>query len=295
MRINILSCVILNIVKTPFTILLNCFVLMILYQNQDDIITSKALSINLVIADLLMGSFTSPFAATEFMMIYLKKDPCILANISVPISFTIGSISFTTLAVLAMDYYIKFWYPFKHQKLQNRAIVIPVIAIIWVMPAYPVLYSAINKDMTTLDKYILVTGATIIIINVYCYIMIYRLIRKHRRSIRAEAHRLGINATQSKDTTVAFCGILLFISMCFCFLPITVLSGLSAATNRQNKRFIGYFTYWAWTLAALNSLINPILKFYRLASVRAALKDFWQKKFKKASNVETVRSISAQR
>lgn len=280
---------------TPFTVLLNCFVLMILYQKQDDIITSKALSLNLVIADLFMGSFTSPFAATEFLMIYLKKDPCILANISAPISFTIGSVSFTTLATLAIDYYIKFWYPFKHQKLQKRAIVVPVIAIIWAMPLYPVLYSAINKDMTTLDKYILALGAITIIINIYCYSMIYRLISKHRRNIRADAQRLGIAAIQSKDTTVAFCGILLFISTFLCFLPITVLSGLSAATNRQNKRFIGYFTYWAWTLGALNSLINPILKFYRLASVRAALKDFWRRRFKKETKVKTLRSTSAQR
>ena len=278
MKINILLCVVISALKMLPTIFLNLFIIMITCRNRNDNITTRILLMNLVVVDLIMGSFTSPFATIEFTMIYHRKDPCFLTNISAPISFIFGATSFVTLAALAIDSFLLFCYPFRHEKLQNRAVIACVTTVIWITPLYPTINTAITKNMRSLDKFIMVTGTVIILVNIFCYGMIYRLIRRHRRQILAREERLGLTSQSKRNKNVVVCAIMLLISTTLCYLPIIILSSIGLVTKRSNKRLIGYLTYWAWTLASLNSLLNPILKFYRLASVRRDFKNFWNRR-----------------
>lgn len=289
MKANILSCVVLNFAKTLPTILLNLFIIAITCRKRSDNITTKTLLTNLVIVDLIMGTFTSPFAAAEFMLIYLHKDPCFLTTISAPLSFIFGAVSFVTLAALAIDSFVLFCHPFRHAKMQNKPTVICMLITVWLLPLYPTINAAANEDMRQLDQFVLVTGTLIIIINTFCYGMIYRLIRHHQRQIHGTEARFGINNHAHKNKGLVSCGIMLLIATIFCYFPMVMLSTFSLATNRSNKRLIGYFTYWAWTLAALNSLLNPILKFYRLTSIRRAFKEFWRRRnFRNCQNTKRI-------
>ena len=278
MRINILSCVVISALKIVPTILLNFMIILVTFRNRSDSITTRSLLINLVLVDLFMGSFTSPFTVIEFTMIYHGKDPCFLTRITATISFTFGAVSFLTLAALAIDSFLMFCHPFWHQHIQKRSVVVSILATIWMTPLYPMINSAVMKTMQDVDLFILVTGVVIICINIFCYGMIYRLIRRHRRQIRVSETRLGENSRSKKNKNLIICAIMLLVAMIFCYFPIIILSSLSLVTKRSNKKLIGYFTYWAWTFASINSLLNPILKFYRLASIRQAFKQFWATK-----------------
>ena len=279
MKINVIACVVINLILILPTVLLNSIILVIFLRNQKDNLTTNILLTNLVIADLLMGCFNDPFTAAEFLMIYNHQDPCTLSSISTPISYAIGIVAFTTLAALAIDGYIQICHPFKHQRLQKKYMGLGVVLFIWALPVYPVLDMVFTKSMEVMDVFILLHGSCNMIINVYCYSAIYYVIRNHRKRIRDEVERLGISQTQRKDTSVALCGFILLLSMTLCFIPIIALSGLSTQTNREDKRLIGYLTYWTWTFVGLNSLFNPVLKFYRLSSVRNSLKKLWRRRF----------------
>ena len=275
MRINILLCVVISAINILPTVILNLLIIVITSRNQYENTTTRTLLINLVLVDLLMGSFAGPFRVVEFTMIYRGKDPCFLTTITAPISFTFGAISFLTLAALAIDSFMLFCYPFWHQTLQKRDVVAFVLTTIWMTPLYPMVNSAIVKSMKVVDIFIMVTGTIIIMVNVFCYGMIYRLIRRHRNQIRVSETRLGTSSRSKKNKNLIICAIMLLTAMIFCYLPIMILSNIRLVTKHSNKRLIGYFTYWAWTLTSLNSLLNPILKFYRLASIREAFKRFW--------------------
>lgn len=292
LKINIIACVLINLILIIPTILLNSIILVIFLRNHKDSLTTNALLTNLVIADLIMGCFNDPFTAAEFLMIYKQQDPCTLSSISTPISFAIGIVAFTTLAALAIDGYIQICHPFTHQRLQKKYMVWGVVLFIWALPVYPVLDLVLTKSMKVIDLFILLHGSCNMIINVYCYSAIYYVIRNHRKRIREEAERFGISQTQRKDTSIALCGFILLLSMTLCFIPIIILSGLSTQTKREDKRLIGYLTYWTWTFVGLNSLFNPVLKFYRLSSVRSALKKLWRKRFGRVVSPTTSRSIT---
>ena len=293
MKINVLACVTMVSIAMLPTILLNGTILIILKQKRCENKTTNALLINLVMTDLLSGCFTNPFIIIEYLLVYNGEDPCKFSNITHPISIILASVSFTTLSTLAIDRYMQFCHPFKYEDLQTRAIVWPIIVLLWLMPAYPVLRAAITKDMAALDVYVIVIGVIVIIVNITCYSMMYHLVRKHRRQIHADAVRLGNNQTQTHDNRIALVVVLLFILTVICYLPMIVLSAVSAATSRKNKRLVGYLSYWAWMLAALNSTVNPILKFYRLESVRTAFREFWRQRFNSRVKTITVQQASA--
>lgn len=293
MRINILSCIVINIAKMFPTVLLNLFIIVITFRYRSDNITTKTLLMNLVIVDLLIGCFTNLFTAVELMLIYLGKDSCYLTEISMPISFTFGAVSFITLAVLAVDSFFLFCFPFKHEKMQSKTVVAGMLVSIWVISLYPIVASAVYRDMEEIDKFIISTGTVIVLINTFCYVMIYRLIQRHRRQIRVnEVGRATTDRQRQKHNSIVMCVIMVLVSTIFCYFPIIVLSCLSVATNRANQRFIGYFTYWAWTFASLNSLLNPILKFYRLAAIRKAFKELWTRLTSQSRQIPTRRNIN---
>eukprot|EP00112_Aurelia_sp_Birch-Aquarium-sp1_P007899 Seg1862.2 transcript_id=Seg1862.2/GoldUCD/mRNA.D3Y31 product="G-protein coupled receptor GRL101" protein_id=Seg1862.2/GoldUCD/D3Y31 len=293
MKINVLACVIMVSIALLPTILLNGTILIIFLQKRCENKTTNALLINLVMTDLLSGCFTNPFIILEYLLVYNGKDPCKFSHITHPTSIVLASVSFTTLSTLAIDRYMQFCHPFKYEDLQTRNVVWPIIVLLWLMPLYPVLRAAITKDMAVLDVYVMIIGVIVIIINSTCYSMMYHLVRKHRRQIHADAARLGNDQAQTPDNRIALVVVLLFILTFICYLPMVILSALSAATNRENKRLAGYLSYWAWMLAALNSTVNPILKFYRLESVRTAFTEFWKQRFNSPTNTITVQQASA--
>ena len=278
MDINILVCIVINIVKTPPTIFLNLFIILTSdHRKMRTTTTTGCLLANLVIADLLMGCFASPFAAAEFLMIYLGKDPCFLSNFTTPVSLIIGVVSVITLAILAIDSYMLFCHPFKHQRLQCQTLIYTVLIAIWALPLYPTLESTFNEDMTTFDAFVVFLSALVFPVYGFCYGNIYKLIRRHKRQIREVTSNHRLSCTENRDKNSVICAAMLLTSTILCLCPVIVLSSLSAVTSRRNKRLIGYLTYWAWTLATLNSLINPIFKFYRLDNVRSAFKKFWKR------------------
>lgn len=250
-------------------------IILVTFPNKSDSTTTRALLLNLVLVDLIIGTIASPFMVVEFTMIYHGKDPCFLTRFTATISFAFGAVSFLTLAALAIDSFLLFCHPFWHQHIQKRSILVSVLATIWMTPLYPMINSAVMKTMQEVHIFILVTGTVIIFINIFCYGMIYRLIRRHRRQIRVSETRLGNHNQSKKNKNLVICAVMLLVATVFCYFPIIILSSLSLVTKRSNKKLIGFFTYWAWTLATINSLLNPILKFYRLASIRQAFKQFW--------------------
>ena len=139
MKINMIACVVINLILILPTVLLNSIILVIFLRNHEDSLTTNTLLTNLVIADLLMGCFNNPFTAAEFLMIYNHQDPCTLSSFSTPISFAIGIVAFTTLAALAIDGYTQICHPFTHQRLQKKCVVLGVVLFIWTLPVYPVL------------------------------------------------------------------------------------------------------------------------------------------------------------
>ena len=278
MKINIMSCIVISALKVLPTVLLNFLIIVVTFRSKSDSTTTRSLLVNLVIVDLSIGSFTSPFAAVEFTMIYQGKDPCFLTRITATVSFILGAVSFLTLAALAIDSFLLFCYPFWHEKVQKKVVIGLILSTIWTIPLYPMIHSSVIKSMKETDIFIMITGTVIVAINIFCYSMIYRVIRRHRRQIRISEMRLGDSRQSSRNKSVVICAVTLLIATILCYFPITALSSLSLITNRSNKRLIGYFTYWAWTFASLNSLLNPILKFYRLASIRKAIRHFWIKR-----------------
>ena len=289
LKINLSLCILLNSIFVVPAILMNAIVLAILRKKLTEMSITTGLLINLAVADLTIACFSIPSNIFVLGMTIQGRYPCTFTAVSIPISFFLAIVSFTTLGFLTIDRYISFHYPLQHRRLPIKPVVWSAISVTWVLPLFPVVKTAVSQRMETMDQFIIWVGSILTCINVFCHMRIYLLVRKHRRRIAADQSRFNSTIVEKKETRLAILGALLVVSIILCYLPTICLSGLALAMGRAGRNTIGHLTYWAWTLALSNSFMNPIIKFFRLSSVRAAVIRFYTKhRHARANRVQTL-------
>eukprot|EP00794_Sanderia_malayensis_P011101 gene11105-12270_t len=303
LTVNIKICVAICAALVIPTTLLNASILAILIRDRGEYTTSKSLRLSLVVADLAMGLFTQPSTTIVFYMILRRRPDCRLSDVTNPISFHLAIASFVTLTSLAVDRYVKFLHPFKYTWLAKKPVMSFMIAFAWLIPLWPVLTTATSNSMIVMDRFIAYFGAFLVLVNIFCNIRAAFLIRKQRKQIRHDQQRFNNNTNNNQvvshykhEASLVVLAILLLISTVMCYLPVICLSAFAARTNRYEKGLVGYLTYWAWTIACVNPLMNPIVKIYRMTSLRKEIIRLYFKCFRSSrqgNNIATIHTNTA--
>ena len=287
------TCSWINLILAVPTALVNASLIIALLMSSDRTKPCQLLLLNLAATDFLAGFANMPIQFVVFRFISLNKDPCNFANVTTPVGYVLGIASFITVSMIAVERYISIFHPFFHlSKLSSEKTAISVV-ILWVVSISVVIPSAASADDTILYSCVIFLVVVGTVVNIYCYFRILLRARKVRRQIQSEAARFGQQQSSERDKSLLRVGSLIVISMTICYTPIATNSLANLAGLKSEG--IDYALCWAWTLAMVNSLINPIITCSFSPPIRRKIAKMWTCKLEYRVTEESWTAPSANR
>lgn len=230
--------------------------------------TSMKMLCSLAISDLLVGFIAQPF----FIASELTRDP-LTEGLSEMMEFALCGVSLTTMTAVSVDRFIALQYPMRYQSaiVTKPRVIYASITIIWIIN---VLFSGLYFwHWATYFSIIAVGVCSCILISLYSYIKIYRIVRQHQAQIQSQQQAAAqsssdihnFNMVRMKRSAVNT--FIFYIAMILCYIPILISLCLSSISYKDWTKT----WHLADTIVFLNSSINPLLYCWRLGELRAAV------------------------
>ena len=261
-------------IAAPFTTFLNTLVIVTIQKTRQLQTNSNILITRLAITDLLVGAVSMPLIITVDALILRGTVPeRIVCNINQSAAFVLYiaySASYMHLILMGWERYVAIAKPMKYKALVRKGRIKRYSGIVWitVVTAFVLLTTlqAIALPHEFLLVLYLLQGVLWLIsfmALVYFYSMVYSKARKQSRSQISQI-------TAKIQSRIAFTAFLLTAAVFIFSLPIPVV----IATVQFWPILRANSVYrWSEVPLYLNSLLNPVLYFYRNRRYRkAALK-----------------------
>ena len=261
-------------IAAPFTTFLNTLVIVTIQKTRQLQTNSNILITRLAITDLLVGAVSMPLIITVDALILRGTVPeRIVCNINQSAAFVLYiaySASYMHLTLMGWERYVAIAKPMKYKALVRKGRIKRYSGIVWitVVTAFVLLTTlqAIALPHEFLLVLYLLQGVLWLIsfmALVYFYSMVYSKARKQSRSQISQI-------TAKIQSRIAFTAFLLTAAVFIFSLPIPAVNATVQfwPILRANSVY-----RWSEVPLYLNSLLNPVLYFYRNRRYRkAALK-----------------------
>ena len=227
---------------------------------------------NVAVADLMVTSVVMPLVVYVHIQGFLDRctflTPVFVAWIIA--LFSAGS-SLLTLTALSMDRCFAICRPMRHKTIVTKTKAKIVTAIIWMasltLPLLEIFYHG-----SALAKYLQTVGV------VCCYSIIVvggiftvRHVRAKSRQIVSLHQDQGTShltaSLNQRNKQVAKTIALVVFVFTLCWIPIAYLTGIEINEARNYRVY-----FWFATVGLANSIVNPLIYFYRQPNYRKALK-----------------------
>ena len=264
-------------IAAPFTTFLNTLVIVTIQKTRQLQTNSNILITRLAITDLLVGAVSMPLIITVDALILRGTVPeRIVCNINQSAAFVLYiaySASYMHLILMGWERYVAIAKPMKYKVLVRKGRMKRYSGIVWitVIIGYVLVMTlqAIALPHELLYALYFIEGVVWLIgfmALVYFYSMVYSKARKQSRSQISQISQI----TAKIQSRIAFTAFLLTAAVFIFSLPIPVV----IATVQFWPILRANSVYrWSEVPLYLNSLLNPVLYFYRNRRYRkAALK-----------------------
>ena len=273
-KVSLQLAIAITAIAAPFTTFLNTLVIVTIQKTRQLQTNSSILISSLAITDLLVGAVSTPLIITVDALILRGTVPeSIVCSINESAAFVLYiaySASYMHLILMGWERYVAIAKPMKYKVLVRKRRIKRYSGIVWitVFTAFVLLTTlqAVTLPPEFLTVLHLIEGVFWLIsflALVYFYSMVYSKARKQSRS--------QISQISAKiQSRIAFTAFLLTAAVVIFSLPIPVVVATVQLWPilRANSVF-----RWSEVPLYLNSLLNPVLYFYRNRRYRkAALK-----------------------
>ena len=220
---------------------------------------------NLAVSDFLVGLIVQPIYTTY--QLTLDRS---LFHAGKLIGFSLCGVSLLTMTLLTVDQFLALHYHMRYASLVTESRVKYTLIIIWLTASFLAGLYFLNERVQSF----LLGVVTIICISTstFCYLRISRIVRRHQIQIHAHQQAVqsfnaenNLNVTRLKRS--ALNTFVFYTTLTICYFPMYVLLTLDGLWHKDRK------TAWdfASTLVFFNSCINPLLYYWRLRQLRAAV------------------------
>ena len=276
-KVSLQLAIAITAIAAPFTTFLNTLVIVTIQKTRELQTNSNILISSLAITDLLVGAVSTPLIITVDALILRGTVPesivCKINHSAAFVQYIAYSASYMHLILMGWERYIAIAKPMKYKVLVRKGRMKRYSGIVWitVVIVYVLVMTlqAIALPHELLFALYFIEGVVWLIgfvALVYFYSMVYSKARKQSRSQISQ-----ISQTTAKiQSRIAFTAFLLTAAVFICSLPIPVVIATVQfwPILRANSVF-----RWSEVPLYLNSLLNPVLYFYRNRRYRkAALK-----------------------
>ena len=238
--------------------------------------SSNTFLFGLALTDLFVGLVTQPLKVSSYVIFLISKENATpaLRNAFDVLSIILTAASFLTATAISVDWYLVFYLHMRYQVLITNKKVMVIIAFSWLIS---ILFGFVWTQST--QAYYLIAIIAFFIsfsIMVLMYYKIYRVVRRHRAQIQSQAH-VGVEQNASSQLCFARSAksamntfyVCFILFLCF-FLYTTTTCVIQLTGSSLTKYIVLQYT---GTITFLNSSLNPLVYFWRVGEIRAAIKN----------------------
>ena len=261
-------------IAAPFTTFLNTLVIVTIQKTRELQTNSSILISSLAITDLLVGAVSTPLIITVDALILRGTVPesivCSINESAAFVQYIAYGASYMHLILMGWERYVAIATPMKYNVLVRKGRIKRYSGVVWITVVTAIALQTTLQAIALPHEFLLVLhlieGVFWLIsfmALVYFYSMVYSKARKQSQSQISQI-------TAKIQSRIAFTAFLLTAAVFICSLPMAVFVGtvqfLPILRANSVFRCLEIPLY-------LNSLLNPVLYFYRNSRYRkAALK-----------------------
>ena len=243
--------------------------------------TLKTLLLSLAVSDLGVGLLAQPLFVARLIMELQQNTETennafhvstLIANTVTAILFSFAS--FLGVIALSADRFLAIHFFMSYKNLVTYKRVVAVVISIWLLSAFLSLITLWTPQNILLA--FAIVHLTCIIAATYLTFKVYRASRSHLNELQAielsgqQASQNGDMANVARLKKFAMLAVYVYIVFLVCYLPgtcflwvIYFIPEQSILTNLSQS--------FAWTLAFLNSSLNPLIYCYKIGSIRLTI------------------------
>ena len=260
-----------NILTSVLGVLLNAVVCAVVLKNPSLRTNFGILMCNLALSDFLLSLLVKPLLAAT--VVVASGDPCVsspdaLLRVTMVFGFAFSACSMGTLFLLSVDRCLCVVFPIRHSTLVTRARIKAIICVCWLETCSYVIIAfclpIFRSDSTRIVS--LIGLAFCYVVIVMCYSLIFMKIRK-QNAVRAEMRNFNAAVSQRRERKLAMT-IALVVTVFTCsWAPLAFIF------YKMRRQPSSYPTLvWGISVGLTNSVINPVLYFFRSREYRNASK-----------------------
>ena len=263
------SCSWMSIILAPPTTIVNIVLIIALAASTEQTKICTTLLLNLAVTDVLTGVVNLPVNFVIFDYVSDSKDPCLLAEVSLPFGLCLGGTSLLTVTLIAIERFISIFYPFYHQSSLSKTKIIVAVVMSWIMPIVMLIIAALSSQNTFMSGCIAVFIILVVIVNLFCYLKILLKARKVRMQVQREEERFGDRKRSifHGEKRFVIVGGAILISMLVLSAPMGV-ANLTRVLGYNNV-ILHHIRCVGWVLVNTNSLVNPLITTLFVPSIRS--------------------------
>ena len=268
---------IFDVIVALSTIICNSIFMITLIKTRSLHTPSNILLGALCFSDLLVGFIVQPITISFFAILRINHTINIPLITTLSLTFYLCTgLSFLCVVLISFDRYLAVCHPYKyHSKAtcKTHIILVSIAAVIWTCFAGTRLFLAMT---VTFEIIRLSLSALCIIVVIFSYARIYKIVSRLRRCMHADSASScgGSDIQTQRRERRKSCTMAIIIGIFFvCYLPYTALY-VSHFIRRMfclNSQFVNILSNWSVFLVLLNSLLNPIVYYARSREIKDAV------------------------
>ena len=241
----------------------------------------KTLLLSLAVSDVAVGLLGQPLYISLLVMWLQQNDPgCYTYKGFGIVSQSVALASFFGVVAVSVDRFLAIHLHLRYQELVTHKRVVAVVISIWVLSVFlSLMILWVPFDISS-GLGILLVGVGLFVTAVV-YIRIYFAVQRHKNHIDVlqvqQAARNDEIANLTSLVKSAFGIFYVFLLFLICYLPhciVLVVFQINGPSIPLKKVLL-----FSWTLAYLNSSLNPVIYCWKMAHIRHAVTDILRNMF----------------
>ncbi|XP_031566708.1 histamine H2 receptor-like [Actinia tenebrosa] len=283
---TVLSCV-FNGLTLPFTLIANILVFVAVLRKLELRTVHNTSILFLAATDLLVASIAQPaFVVYQGSKLQESSFSCEALAVYTSTVFICTGLSILTLIFITLERYFAIFYPFKYQHLVTTERTVFLIVVVWILWVIFISLVRFTPGTTTSTLSIIasILILTSILITVFVYYKVQKLVIRNRRTISASTS--GVSETSGEDsrrrrsipeTKTSRTAAWLTGSLVLCLLPTLITSSVFQAKVTNNVTLYHVIYPLTDTAILLNSTLNPFIYVFRSESIRRSIREIFRR------------------
>ena len=254
-----LATIAINGLSTPFAVVSNFFIVLVIVRNVSLQTPSNILLGCLAVCDLLVGLVVQPcYISFRIMETFSHVVPCSLRIVYSESFWVCYGVSFMTLSAISLERFIALHVHLRYKELVTSRRIVKVILAIWIVDI-----TLTSLEWLPQQKYFRYVQVALwlacLLLTCLAHVRIFQILRRHQ---------LQISAAQRQQSKLAINVAYMVGIYCAFNIPVMVVQVYVHSKDGLPSYNI---TSWTETVAFLNASINPIVCCWKNRDIRDAV------------------------